>query len=68
MLAWISENLATIIITLVLVAIVTAIIIAMRKDKKAGKSSCGGNCAHCAMAEKCHQPDEKKSLFHRSEH
>ena len=34
MLAWISENLATIIITLVLVAIVTAIIIAMRKDKK----------------------------------
>lgn len=68
MLAWISENLATIIITLVLVAIVTAIIIAMRKDKKAGKSSCGGNCAHCAMAGKCHQPYEKKSLFHRSEH
>lgn len=60
MLAWISENLATIIITLVLVAIVTAIIIAMRKDKKAGKSSCGGNCAHCAMAGKCYQPDEKK--------
>ena len=68
MLAWISKNLATIIITLVLVAIVTAIIIGMRKDKKAGKSSCGGNCAHCAMAEKCHQPDEKKSLFRRSEH
>ena len=59
MLAWISKNLATIIITLVLVAIVTAIIIAMRNDKKAGKSSCGGNCAHCAMAGKC-QPDEKK--------
>lgn len=68
MLAWISENLAMIIITLVLVAIVTAIIIAMRKDKKAGKSSCGCNCAHCAMARKCHQPDEKKSLFRRSEH
>ena len=68
MLAWISENLATIIITLVLVAIVTAIIIAMRNDKKAGKSSCGDNCAHCAMAGKCHQPDEKKSLFRRSEH
>ena len=46
MLAWISENLATIIITLVLVAIVTAIIIGMRKDKKAGKSSCGGKNPH----------------------
>ena len=68
MLAWISKDLATMIIALVRVAIVTAIIIAMRKDKKAGKSSCGGNCAHCAMAGKCHQPDEKKSLFRRSEH
>jgi hypothetical protein len=24
------------------------------KDKKAGKSSCGCNCSHCAMAGKCH--------------
>ena len=24
------------------------------KDKKAGKSSCGCNCANCAMAGKCH--------------
>ncbi len=57
MLTWLTNNLATILITLVLIAIVAAIIIGMRKDKKAGKSSCGGNCAHCAMAGKCHQPN-----------
>jgi len=60
MLTWFTNNLATIIITLVLIAIVAAIIIGMRKDKKAGKSSCGGNCAHCAMAGKCHQPNNGK--------
>ncbi len=60
MLTWLTNNLATILITLVLIAIVTAIIIGMRKDKKAGKSSCGGNCAHCTMAGKCHQPNNGK--------
>ena len=60
MLTWLTNNLATILITLVLIAIVAAIIIGMRKDKKAGKSSCGGNCAHCAMAGKCHQPNNSK--------
>ncbi len=54
MLVWLSNNLATVIISLLLLCMVVAIIIGLRKDKKAGKSSCGNNCAHCAMAGKCH--------------
>lgn len=42
-----TSNLGTLITALVLIAIVAAIIFSMRKDKKAGKSSCGGDCAHC---------------------
>ena len=50
MLAWLSKNIATIIICLVLAVIVALIIYNLVKDKKKGKSSCGCNCAHCAMA------------------
>ena len=49
MLAWLSKNIATIIICLVLAVIVALIIYNLVKDKKKGKSSCGCNCAHCAM-------------------
>lgn len=55
MLTWITENIATITITLILVLVVIAIIKSMIKDKKAGKSSCGGSCSHCAMGGTCHK-------------
>ena len=45
MLAWLSKNIATIIICLVLAVIVTLIIFSLVKNKKKGKSSCGCNCA-----------------------
>ena len=38
----------TAIVGLVLVAVVAAIIVSLAKNKKKGKHSCGGNCAHCA--------------------
>ena len=50
MLAWLSKNIATIIICLVLAVIVALIIFSLVKNKKKGKSSCGCNCAHCAPA------------------
>ena len=31
------------------------VIVTMIKNKKKGKSSCGCNCAHCAMAGSCHK-------------
>ena len=52
MLNWFALNWGTIVVCVVLAAIVAGIIIKMRKDKKAGKSSCGGNCKACGGA--CH--------------
>lgn len=61
MLAWLSQNLATILICLALIIIVALIIAKLIKDKKQGKNTCGNNCAHCAMAGSCCQhSDEKK--------
>lgn len=54
MMSWIVSNLATILISLALAAIVIGIVFVIRKDKKKGKSSCGGSCCHCQMAGKCH--------------
>ena len=55
MLAWITANLGTVAVILILVGIVTAIIAKMKKDKKQGKTSCGCGCEHCAMHEMCHK-------------
>lgn len=54
MLQWIGANLGTILVCLVLLAIVTFIILYLVRQKKQGKSSCGCNCAHCAMHGSCH--------------
>ena len=55
MLAWITENIGTILISAVLLLVAVLIIRKLVKDKKKGKSSCGCNCAHCAMSGSCHQ-------------
>jgi hypothetical protein len=60
MLAWITANLGNIAVTLLLIAIVTAVIIKLIKDKKNGISSCGGNCAHCGMCAACRKADSGK--------
>ena len=54
MLQWISANIGTVLISLVLLAVVALIIRSMMRDKKQGKSSCGGNCAGCAACGACH--------------
>lgn len=43
-------NLATVIVALVLVLVCALIVRSMIKDKKAGRSSCGGDCSHCGSA------------------
>ena len=55
MLQAIADNAGTILISLALIALVTGIIIRLRRDKKQGKSSCGGSCGHCPMAGTCHK-------------
>lgn len=53
MFVWIMTNSGTLITLLILVAVVIFIIKVMIRDKKQGKSSCGGNCAHCKMCTAC---------------
>ena len=55
MLDWFAANLGTILISLVLLVIVSLIVVYLLRQKKAGKSSCGANCAHCAMHGQCHK-------------
>ena len=59
MINFLSENIGTIVVLLILVAIVAAIIYQMRKDKKSGKSTCGGNCSGCANSGACHSCQTK---------
>ncbi|MVB12057.1 FeoB-associated Cys-rich membrane protein [Caprobacter fermentans] len=49
---WLTENLATMIICVILAAVVTLVIISMVGRKKKGRSSC--NCAGCPMSGSCH--------------
>ena len=53
MLAWLSANLINIALVAVIALSVGLLIRGMIRDKKAGKSSCGGNCAGCGACGKC---------------
>ncbi len=55
MLSWLTANIGTVLISLLLIAIVAGIAVKLRKDKKRGVSSCGGNCSGCAMRGACHK-------------
>ena len=55
---WITENLATIIVSSVLILIVALVIVSMVKRKKNGTSSCGGNCSGCPMGGTCHKESD----------
>ena len=54
MLQWLTANLGTILISAVLLAVVILIVVYLLRQKKAGKSSCGAGCPHCAMHGRCH--------------
>lgn len=54
MLQWMNENLGTILISIVLIVIVVCIVRYLVRQKKQGRSTCGNNCAHCAMQGSCH--------------
>lgn len=59
MIGWLAANWVNI---LVIALVAVAVFFAARsliKDKKAGKSTCGCNCSHCALAGKCHSQHKK---------
>ncbi len=53
MLNWLSANLVNIVLIAALVLIVGLLIRGMIRDRKAGKSPCGGNCAACGACKGC---------------
>ena len=53
MLNWLSANLVNLALIAVLTLIVAFLIRGMIRDKKAGKSACGGNCAGCGACCAC---------------
>ena len=53
MLTWLSANLINIALVAALVLIVGLLLRGMIRDKKAGKSSCGCNCASCGACSGC---------------
>ena len=55
MLQWIQTNLGTMLICAVLIVIVALIVRSLVRQKRQGKSSCGCNCAHCAMHGACYR-------------
>lgn len=48
----------TFFVTIIVIALVVLIIAVLVRDKKAGKSSCGNNCRHCAMHGQCHKKEK----------
>ncbi len=52
--AWLLENLATILVGLALAALLGGIILHMLRQRKRGQTSCGCGCSNCAMRGECH--------------
>ena len=55
MIIWLSAHLVDILLVLAVLLVVGLSARSMILAKKAGRSSCGCNCAHCPMSGKCHQ-------------
>ena len=54
MFAWIADNIVTITICIVLIAVIAAFIAGLVKNRKKGKSICGCGCSGCPMSGSCH--------------
>ena len=63
MLNWLSANLINIVLIAALILIVGLLIRGMIRDRKAGKSPCGGNCAACGACKGCSGCSEWKAAL-----
>lgn len=55
MLSFLLDNLATIIIGLIVLLLAVLIIVKLVRDKRKGKSSCGCGCENCPSSKICHK-------------
>ncbi|MCM1165274.1 MAG: FeoB-associated Cys-rich membrane protein [Lachnospiraceae bacterium] len=58
---FVRQYLGSIIVGALVLAVVVIIAVVMIKDKRSGKSSCGGDCAHCGG---CHTNNNNDPLKH----
>ena len=56
---FITRNMGTIAVLLVLAVMIGLIINKIRKDKKAGIGGCGCGCSGCAMKDSCPSQNKK---------
>ncbi|MCR5337848.1 MAG: FeoB-associated Cys-rich membrane protein [Lachnospiraceae bacterium] len=59
MVSWMADNLGTIIVSVILIVAVAAALRVIIRNKKQGRISCGGDCAHCMMQAGCRDKSEK---------
>jgi hypothetical protein len=55
MIAFLIDNLATILISVALMAVVALISAYLIRKKRGGQTSCGCGCAGCSAASLCHK-------------
>ena len=55
LLDWFANNLATVLVSLALAAILGLIVFFAVRNRKKGKSSCGCGCESCPVSGSCHQ-------------
>lgn len=53
--SFIIDNWGSILVGAILTVVISAIIIKMYKDKKNGKTSCGGGCKNCPSSDNCNK-------------
>ena len=53
LIAFVSENLATLLVSLAVVVVVVLIVFSMKKEKKKGGCGCGCACSGCPLSGKC---------------
>ena len=60
MFEWIKSNLPTVFVAAVVAVLVVLVVVKLIRDRKEGKSSCGGCCLGCPSAGLCHGQDKKE--------
>ena len=54
MFAWFAAYGGTLLVLAAVALVVALVLRSVLRDRKAGKTACGSNCAHCAMRGECH--------------
>ena len=55
MIAWLTNNISTIVVLAVVIVAVAAVVVKMVRDRLHGKSSCSCGCENCAIRGECHK-------------